>query len=121
MPRVVHFEIGADEPQRAVKFYSDCFGWTMQKWEAPEDYWLMHTGPDKEPGINGEIMKRMNSFSTINTIDVPNLDEALARVAKAGGKAITEKQTIPGVGIFAYCQDTEGNLFGVIQGERPMP
>ena len=58
MPRVVHFEIHADDPERAVNFYQDVFGWQIVKWEGPQDYWLITTGPDDEPGINGGLMKR---------------------------------------------------------------
>ena len=53
MPRVVHFEIHADDPQRAANFYQNVFGWQINKWEGPEDYWLVTTGADNEPGING--------------------------------------------------------------------
>lgn len=53
MPRVVHFEVHADDPERAANFYSGVFGWELAKWEGPQDYWLITTGPDDEPGING--------------------------------------------------------------------
>ena len=52
MARPVHFEIHADDPERAVEFYSAVLGWTFTKWEGPADYWLVTTGPDNEPGIN---------------------------------------------------------------------
>ncbi len=44
MPRVVHFEIYADQPERAIKFYQDVFGWNFQKWNGPYDYRLVTTG-----------------------------------------------------------------------------
>lgn len=120
MPRVVHFEINADDPERAVKFYRDAFGWDINKWEGDQPYWLITTGPEDEQGINGAITPRMGENRTVNTIGVPSIDEALEKVAANGGKAITEKMEIPGVGTFAYCVDTEGNTFGVIQ-PSPMP
>ena len=55
MPRVVHFEIHAADPERAVNFYQTLFGWTFQKWEGPMDYWLIVTGPDDQRGINGGL------------------------------------------------------------------
>ena len=114
MPRVIHFEITADQPERAVKFYSNVFGWKIQKWEGPMDYWLVYTG--EGPGIDGGLMKRMNpSATTINTIGVPSVDEYLAKIEKNGGKAVVPKAAIPGIGWFAYCQDTEGNVFGIMQ------
>ncbi len=57
MPRVVHFEIYADNPERAIRFYETVFGWQVHKWEGPMDYWLICTGKDEE-GINGAIMQR---------------------------------------------------------------
>jgi predicted enzyme related to lactoylglutathione lyase len=114
LPRVVHFEINADQPERAVKFYSDVFGWKIQKWEGPMDYWLVYTG--EGPGIDGGLMKRMSpSATTINTVGVPSVDEYLAKIEKSGGKAVVPKTAIPGIGWFAYCQDTEGNVFGIMQ------
>jgi len=114
MPRVVHFEIHADDPERAVKFYQDVFGWEIVKWEGPQDYWLITTGPDDDPGINGGLMKRSDpSASTWNTVEVPSVDEFTAKVVESGGKVVMPKTAIPGVGYQAYCQDTEGNVFGL--------
>ena len=119
MPRVVHFEIGLDEAERALSFYREVFGWQAQKWEGPEDYWLLVTG-DEGPGINGGLYRRhegMRFNAYVNTIDVPSIEDYLARVEAAGGKAVTKKITLPGVGYLAYCQDTEGNTFGIMQAD----
>ncbi len=116
MPRVIHFEINADQPERAVKFYSDVFGWKIQNWGGPVDYWLASTGEQGQPGIDGAITKRMDpTATTVNTISVPSLEDFMAKVAEKGGKVITPKMAIPGVGYFAYCKDTEGNTFGIMQ------
>ncbi|MGH9902242.1 MAG: VOC family protein, partial [Pyrinomonadaceae bacterium] len=115
MPRVVHFEISADEPERAVRFYADVFGWNTQKWDGPQDYWMVVTGEETRPGINGGIYKRHDgmSFNThVNTIDVPSVDEFTDRIVKGGGRIVMPKFALPGVGHLAYCQDTEGNTFG---------
>jgi uncharacterized protein len=58
MPRVVHFEIHVGDPDRAINFYEKCFGWTFQKWDGPMPYWLITTGPDDQPGINGGLVPR---------------------------------------------------------------
>ena len=116
MPRVVHFEINADDPERAVKFYQEVFGWKIKKWEGPMDYWLATTGPDDQPGINGGIMKRTHpQASTQNTVDVPSVDEFTKKVTERGGKVVVPKMPVPGVGYMAYCADTEGNVFGIMQ------
>ncbi len=116
MLRVTHFEISVDDPERAIKFYTDAFGWEIKKWEGPMDYWLIMTGPKDQPGIDGGLMKREHpGASTTNTIDVPSVDEFIAKITEAGGKIVAPKQSIPGVGYFASCQDTEGNTFGIMQ------
>ncbi len=106
----------ADEPERAVKFYADVFGWQIQNWGGPVEYWLITTGPDSEPGINGAIARRIPERSaTINTIDVPDADAFMEKIAAMGGKVLTPKMAVPGVGYMAYCEDTEGNPFGIMQ------
>jgi hypothetical protein len=114
MSRVIHFEIGADDPERAVKFYEKVFGWKINRW-GPVEYWLATTGPDAEPGINGAITPRVDKRATVNTISVPNVDEFVKRIEQEGGKIVMAKSTVPGVGYMAYCQDTEGNIFGIMQ------
>jgi predicted enzyme related to lactoylglutathione lyase len=54
----------------------------------------------------------------VNTVDVPSCDEAVGRVEGAGGKVAVPKMAIPGVGWLAYCTDTEGNTFGVMQADE---
>jgi predicted enzyme related to lactoylglutathione lyase len=116
MPRVVHFEFPVDDPDRATKFYQQVFSWEISKWPGPMDYWLAGTGAKDAPGINGAFMRRSPEFKqTVNTIDVPSLDEYMTKITAAGGSVVTPKTTIPTIGYFAYCTDTEGNVFGIIQ------
>ena len=115
MPRVIHFEIQADDPERAVNFFKNVFGWKIDKW-GPEEYWLATTGDDKEMGINGAIMRRIPMTNpTTNTIGVSSVDEYTAKIIANGGKVVMPKSVIPGIGYFAYCQDTESNTFGILQ------
>jgi predicted enzyme related to lactoylglutathione lyase len=115
MPRVIHFEIQADDPERAVNFFKNVFGWKIDKW-GPEEYWLATTGDDKEMGINGAIMRRNPMTNpTTNTIGVSSVDDYTAKINANGGKVVMPKSVIPGIGYFAYCQDTEGNTFGILQ------
>jgi predicted enzyme related to lactoylglutathione lyase len=116
MPRVIHFEISADDTGRAVKFYQRVFGWKIEKW-GPMDYWLATTGPDSEPGINGAIMSRETQKTTVNTVNVSSVDEYAKKIVDAGGKILTPKTPIPGVGYFSYCVDTEGNVFGIMEND----
>jgi len=119
MPRIIHFDIPADDPARAQKFYQDVFGWTFDKWNGPMEYWMAKTGDDKQPGINGGLAKRMPGQTGVtNTIDVPSVDEFAKKIESNGGKVIMPKMAILGVGYFAQCLDTEGNVFGIIQMDQ---
>lgn len=115
MGRVTFFEIHADDVERAVKFYKSVFGWEMTKWEGAPDYWLVKTGPNTEMGIDGAITKRMGTMTTVNTANVSSLDEALSKVEANGGKVVRPKMTVEGVGFLAYCEDSEGNMFGLLE------
>jgi predicted enzyme related to lactoylglutathione lyase len=119
MPRVIHFEINADDPARASKFYSEVFNWKINKWDGPQDYWLVDSTEGDEPGINGGILQRTHpDLSTINTIGVNNIDEFTESVIKAGGKVAKPKMAVPGVGYLVYCTDSEGNMFGMMQSDE---
>jgi predicted enzyme related to lactoylglutathione lyase len=116
MDRVVHFEIHADDPSRAIQFYEDVFGWEIRRWDGPSEYWLVTTGPDERPGINGGILRRQDpSASVHNTIEVKNLDQAIHKIKQNGGTVVVAKIAIPRVGWLAYFKDTEGNMFGIMQ------
>jgi predicted enzyme related to lactoylglutathione lyase len=49
MPRPVHFDLGAKDPARAIAFYKAAFGWTVEKWNGPFEYYLIKTGESREP------------------------------------------------------------------------
>jgi len=115
MPRVVHFEISAEEPERAVSFYSSVFGWQFHKWDGPQDYWLVKTREESEPGINGGLFRRNGDAGHVNTIEVADLDSFVNKVVENGGLLAMPRMAIPGVGYLAYCKDTEDSLFGMMQ------
>jgi len=119
MSRVVHFEITADDPQRAIDFYKNIFGWKISKWDGPQEYWLIETGNGEEPGINGGMMKRQDDYNGMyNTIQVKSVDEYVEKVTKAGGEVVVPRMAIPGVGYMAYCKDTEKNIFGIMHPDQ---
>lgn len=115
MSKVIHFEIPADNPKRAIKFYEEVFGWTIGKWEDGPDYWLVTAGEDDEPGINGAIMPREISEVVRDTISIDSFEEFARKIESNGGKMLTEKMEIPGMGFNGFFQDTEGNIMGIIE------
>jgi predicted enzyme related to lactoylglutathione lyase len=124
MARLVHFEIHASDPDRLIG-YSQVCGWTFTKWAGPMDYWLITTGPDHEPGINGGLVPRrgepaadgqpVNAF--VCTASVESLDAALAAAASAGGSMALPRMAVPGIGWLAYVKDPDGNLLGLMQND----
>lgn len=128
MNRVVHFEIQADDLDRAAKFYRDIFGWVIERWPGLEmEYRMVMTAPQdsKEPGISGGLLKRptktpptecgANSF--VCTIDVENFDETAKKIETAGGKIAMPKFALKGMAWVGYFIDTEGNTFGLFQAD----
>ncbi len=118
MGRVSHFEITADDPERAAAFYRKAFGWEINDWGGPFKYLLASTGPTDQIGINGAIMERNDSKqAAILTISVDTWEAGAMAVKEAGGTMLMEKTAVPGQGYFAYGKDTEGNVFGIFQAD----
>lgn len=125
MSRVIHFEIHAENPERAIQFYSKLFGWEFTSWNGGVPYWLISTGPNEKPGINGGLVPRRGPAPTdgqaVNafccTIDVESVDGCVKKITQLGGSIALPKMPIPSVGWLAYGKDTEGNIFGVMQAD----
>ncbi len=128
---LVHFEIHANDIDRARSFYEDAFGWTFERVGGELEYWLIRTGrsqaPDGSPvGIDGGLLTKggrdggegasPNAF--VCTIEVQDIDATLEQVLAAGARVQMPKDLMPGVGWLCYLKDPEGNIFGVLQPER---
>ena len=126
--KIVHFEIHAEEPERAAEFYRNAFGWTIEKWEgggAPIEYWSVITGPKetKDQGVNGGLLKRPKSLAEevcgsnafVCTMLVEDYDATAAKILAAGGKEAMPKFALTGMAWQGYFIDTEGNTFGIHQ------
>lgn len=116
MGRIIHFELPADQPERAIEFYKSTFDWSFMKWEGEMPYWLATTGPKDKPGIDGAIMPRQEPGQGVsNVIEVESLEQSIEAVKRNGGEVITPIFPIPGIGRYANAKDTEGNVFGMMQ------
>ncbi len=117
MPRVTHFEIYTADPEAVQPFYRDVFGWKFEKFEGPFEYWLITTGPDNEPGINGGLTRPREGQSpgTLNTIAVSSFEQTIKKIEQRGGKICVPKMAIPKIGWLAYAEDPAGNVFGIIE------
>ena len=119
MNRFTHFELVTDDYEKTAAFYRDVFGWQVQKWDGPVEYWMVNTGDTSTPGINGGLMKAGGPFTgTVNTLEVEDLDAVLKKVKANGGEIVFDKDLIPGVGYLAYVKDNAGIIIGIMQ---PLP
>jgi hypothetical protein len=121
---VVHFEIPADEPERAIEFYKSLFGWNIQPFGDPPTYWLVSTVPTDETGmparrgVNGGLMKKMHPQQPFaNYISVEDVEEYAQKAVELGGQVALPKQAVPGMGWFSYVKDTEGNIIGLWEND----
>ncbi len=123
MSKVVHFEIPADDLDRAKNFYGSVFGWELQTMPMNEGEYtsVKTTDVDEqtqlptEPGaINGGMFVRDERVtSPVITIDVDGIDDSLKQIEAEGGSTVTPRTAIPGMGAFAYFKDPEGNVLGL--------
>lgn len=112
-PSICWFEIPADNPERAKKFYGSLFGWKIELFPGMTDYWHIDTGGGDET-LDGGLMTRKHPDQPItNYVAVSSVDESAAKVQELGGTICKPKTAIPQMGYFAICRDTEGNEFAL--------
>lgn len=125
MSRVVHFEIQAEDVERAMAFYATAFGWTFEDYGqfTGSPYWGIITGPDDMPGINGGLLQRPalapgaghGSNAYVCTVEVDDYDAIERRLLGAGAQVALPKMALVGMAWQGYYIDTEGNTFGIHQ------
>ena len=125
MDPVVHFEMPYENSERLVKFYTEAFGWRMQKFGKEMGDYVTATTTEidennmiKRPGaINGGFSpKNLDSalYPSV-VIAVDDIKEAMKRVGDAGGKVLGDPVEIPGIGKYVSFNDTEGNRLSLLQ------
>ncbi len=116
MPTIVHFDVPAEDVERAKIFYSALLGWKFESYPEMQYNLITTTNLDGTPGVGGGMGKRMEpSQRMLNYFGVSSIDAAMNQVKTLGGKVLTEKMAVPGMGFLATCMDTEGNMFGLWQ------
>ncbi len=126
MDKVVHFEIPAENTERANKFYSEIFGWKIKGVNMGAPYNIVHTVevdekmmPKESGAINGGIFKKTEPLNApIVIIAVSDVDEYLKKIGASGGQIAREKRAVGDMGFVAYIKDTEGNIVGIWQEAR---
>jgi predicted enzyme related to lactoylglutathione lyase len=126
MDKVQHFEIPADDLERAKAFYRAAFGWKLH--DVPGLEYVMadsvETDSNRQPigGTNSGIIKRNSSHAKVTsiTVTVKNIDEAITGVIRGGKKLLKEQAKFLEIGLVAYEEDTEGNVVGLWQSLRQL-
>lgn len=119
MPKIVHFEINAENPLRAKSFYETVFDWKIEKWEGPMEYWTIEAGKEEEEGINGGLQKREEPDDQVfNYIQVSKVEDFKKKIEQFGGTIESPKIAVPGVGYFYMFKDTEGNKLGIMEEDE---
>lgn len=114
MSKIVHFDVPADDMERAKGFYEGLFGWKIEKAPGPMEYFLIDTD-----GLAGGIGKRgAPEQAMTNYVEVKSLSESVAKVKDLGGTVTQERMPVPAYGYLAVCADTEGNVFGLMEKDE---
>jgi predicted enzyme related to lactoylglutathione lyase len=114
MATIVHFEIPANDINRAQQFYSYVFGWKIEK-DPQADYWTINTTDEQgESALAGGMYKRQDPQQPI----LDSIEDTSGKVQKLGGKVLVPKTAVPQYGYFAVCLDTEDNAFALWQTDK---
>lgn len=114
MPKFVHIDISADDPQRAADFYAKVFGWSVLKLEGPPPYWLIE--PPESSEVGAGVAKREEVWHGVTpTIEVSSADAYTEKIMAEGGTIVVPKTKIPFVGHLVTFKDTEGNVMAVLE------
>jgi len=119
MPRISYLDFSAEDPERAVNFYNKVFGWRINKWAGPMEYWEIKTGEPNELWIDGGLSKRDRIGQWITPfINVSSADQYTSKIEAGGGRIIQPKTAIPGIGYTLLFKDTESNTIGLFEENK---
>jgi predicted enzyme related to lactoylglutathione lyase len=118
---LAYFEIQALNPDAAIRFYNEVFGWRFTRAEGmPIPYWRIETD-----GIRGGLLQRpaplpppqsgTNAF--VCSMEVPDFDDVARQIQQLGGQVAMAKFAVPGVCSQGYFIDVAGNTFGLFQAD----
>jgi hypothetical protein len=108
----VHAEIRSADPDATRKFFGDLLGWTYPDQGAFPGYTFVDTGV---PGaLYTAISPLQQDGGDLVTffVAVDDIDDAVNRARKLGGRVVQEPQHVPGVS-FALIADPQGHVVGL--------
>jgi len=119
MNALAYFEIQADDPERAMRFYGGIFKWTFTEMKGfPLPYWSIETadirgGLLKRPTAAPPPMSGTNAFTC--SFEADDFDAMALKISQNGGTVALPKFAVPGKCWQGYFLDTEGNTFGIFE------
>jgi uncharacterized protein len=115
---ITWFEIPVRDLDRAQRFYEAVLERPLTRETMGSEQMALF--PAADAGIQGclnigaEAVAPSASGTRVYLDAAPSLDDALARVPRAGGRVVTPRTALPeGMGSFAHIADTEGNVVGL--------
>ncbi|MEU5965891.1 VOC family protein [Micromonospora parva] len=112
---ITWFEIGADRPEDAEKFYGELFGWTFEEQGPANGGSYRVTGAGGDTGISGAIRATDGSSPNYAMFyaEVADVEETCRRAEAAGGRVLVPARTTPSGLTSAHLLDPTGNRVGV--------
>jgi uncharacterized protein len=104
---IVHIEIPAANRESLGQFYSEMFGWNISHMSEPVPYSMFEGG-----NIGGgfpDVGEMYQPGDVIVYIGSDDIEADLAKIEELGGKAVTPKMEVPGMGWLAMFTDPTGN------------
>jgi uncharacterized protein len=114
---ITHIEFPADDPERAMRFYTAIAGWQFAADANMPGYFLFRSGE----GQGGAVGQRgqMAPAQLRIYITVDSLEEACAAAEANGGTVVEQPMEIsPEIGRFAVVRDTEGSEIGLFENPK---
>ncbi len=122
MATIVHFDLPAEDLQRAASFYGRLFGWKFERMPGPIEYFGITTFDGQgRPSLGGGMGKK-NEWDTgiTNYVGVDSVENTLIKLVELGGKIVLPRTEVGEFGYLAVCVDTERNKFGLWEN-KPVP
>ena len=114
---IVHFEIPADDIERAKTFYSGLFGWQFSTPPSFDDYWVFDTGDPAKDAGGGILSLQAVDQGIVHYIQVESVDRYVARAQDLGAQVLLPRSPVPGMGWFAQLLDPKGNCFAIRESD----
>ena len=110
---IVYVEIPVTDLERASRFYEEVFQFSLKSTMVDGYSMALFPAATGSSGASGALVKGdvyiPSKSGPIVYFGTENIDRALERVRKAGGKVLYPEKRLDGIGSVAEFEDSEGN------------